>query len=764
MAEDNRVTLQTGSLPDTAGGYDPFAPPGGFTPSNRESSDLFEYLRLVRRRRGMLLVFAFLGALCGLAWRVPETPRYEAVSTIELQAMNQDFLYSKDISPNSNSGGSNTETDLLTQVKVLETDLLLNRVIRKLMGDQNATARVPADRLAAWRKILHIPAPVTGDREAMIRATASTIHVKLSPSTRVIQIYCDSASPELAARFANTVATEYVDLMLESRWQSTQHTAEWLTRQMDEMKVKLERSEDELQHYATSANLVLTGDKDKANMTDEKLRQVQAELSHVQAERATLQARSELALTGKGDALALVMDDSTLRDYDRKHTDLLRELAELSSTLTPEHYKVRKVQAQLAELETQQRRTRETIGRRIQSDYQEVQRREALLSMEYQKQTSVVSDQNGKTIHYNILQREVETNRGLYESLLQKVKEASISAALRSTNVQLIDPAAASTEPVSPNLKRSASIGMILGLLGGIGLVLLREKVNRTIDLPGDAAMYLRVPELGTIPSSSLDNSKTHGLRNLASYVRTGRREVALAAWQNGQSLVAEAFRVTLTSILFVARRQRLQVLLVGSPGPAEGKTTVLANLAACWAEINRSVLVIDGDLRRPRLHRIFDVPNEAGLAELLRQRDPLTPHTLFEATQPSRVAGVSVLTSGEAGKGIPNLLHSPRLPELIALARKSFDIILIDSPPILHISDSRVIGSMTDGVVMVVRCGKTSRDAAVAAKRQLSEDGIPVIGVALNDWNPRITGYYRYESYRNYYSSYYQKTTGKEE
>ena len=764
MAEENLVPLRTGSLPETAGGYDPFAPPGGFTPSNRESSDLFEYLRLVRRRRGMLLVFAFLGALCGLAWRVPETPRYEAVSTIELQAMNQDFLYSKDVSPNSNPSGSNTETDLLTQVKVLETDLLLNRVIRKLMGDENATARVPADRLASWRKILHLPAPVTGDREAMIRNTASTVHVKLSPSTRVIQIYCDSASPEMAARFANTVATEYVDLMLESRWQSTQHTAEWLTRQMDEMKVKLERSEDELQRYATSANLVLTGDKDKANVTDEKLRQLQAELSHVQAERATLQARSELALTGKGDALALVMDDSTLRDYDRKHTDLLRDLAELSSTLTPEHYKVKKVQAQLAELETQQRRTRETIGRRIQSDYQEVQRREALLSMEYQKQTAVVSDQNGKTIHYNILQREVETNRGLYESLLQKVKEASISAALRSTNVQLIDPASAAAEPVSPNLKRSASIGMVLGLLGGIGLVLLREKVNRTIDLPGDAAMYLRVPELGTVPSSSLDNSKTNGIRNLASYVRTGRREVALAAWQNGQSLVAEAFRVTLTSILFVARRQRLQVVLVGSPGPAEGKTTVLANLAACWAEINRSVLVIDGDLRRPRLHRIFDVPNETGLADLLRQRDPLTPHTLFEATRPSKVAGVSVLPSGEAGKGIPNLLHSPRLPELIALARKSFDIILIDSPPILHISDSRVIGSMTDGVVMVVRCGKTSRDAAVAAKRQLTEDGIPVIGVALNDWNPRITGYYRYESYRNYYSSYYPKATGKEE
>ncbi|MES1261812.1 MAG: polysaccharide biosynthesis tyrosine autokinase, partial [Acidobacteriota bacterium] len=529
--------------------------------------------------------------------------------------------------------------------------------------------------------------------------------------------------------------------------------------QMNEMKVKLEKSEDQLQSYANSMNLVFTGDKEKANVSDEKLRQLQAELSNAQAQRVALQAKNELAASGSADALAQVLDDPSLRSNTARLLELRQQLAQLSSTLTPQHYKVQQVQAQIAEVDAQRKKSEALIVQRMQNEFHEAERREKLVKADYDAQAAVVSEQASRTIHYNILQREVETNRQLYESLLQKVKEAGITSALRATNIQVIDPAVPAGIPFAPDLKHGAIAGLMCGLFAGVGLVLLREQMHRRIEGPGDGAFYLKAPELGVIPSRVMDRfDRRKGVGVLNSVFREKREDLAVVTSRRTHSLMAEAFRMMVTSILFQSRNRPLQAIVISSPGPAEGKTTVICNLAQAYAQINRRVLMIDCDMRRPRVHYAFGLPNDEGLTDLLAEKTPLEARSLFPYMLDTGIPGVTIIPAGSSDASSTNLIHSPRMAELIALARQQFDIILMDTPPMLHLSDARLIAALADGVVLVLRSGDTLRESALSARCQLVEDGTPLVGIALNDWNPKHSGYSTYKSYKNYYSSYKQQ------
>jgi capsular exopolysaccharide synthesis family protein len=729
---------------------------GTYSDDSEGFNEFASWLRIVRKRKGTLLVVAFLGALTGLLIQLPRSPLYRASVSVEVQAQNEDFFYGKDVNPNSTLGSVYPDIDLATQVKVLETRALRNRVIEKLDADNALRIVMPEDRLSAWRKILHLPDPPPASRQSMLLHTAESVKVKPARTTRVIEITCESPDPALAAAFANTMASEYREQSLESRWQSAKHTGEWLGRQLDDMKVKLQKSEEDLQSYAVAMNLILTGDKDKGNVADDKLRQMQTQLSEAQSDLAAKQARYELAMTSKPDSLAQVLDDATLRTYDVKLADLRRELAELSSTLTPAHYKVQRIQSQIAEMESDRGNARDRIIERIHNDFEEAEHREKLLSSSFAAQSAVVTDQAGKIIHYNILQREVDSNRQLYESLLQRVKEAGISSAMRASNIAVIDSAEVPAVPFAPNVPLGVLGGLLTGLCAGFGLVLMQEKTNRYIESPGDAAFYMNLPALGTIPSAVLERwpgaSRRAPLR-LASF--GGSLDTLLPAVEKrGPSVVAEAFRLMLTSLLFIGRKRPAQVMVVTSPGASEGKTTVVSNLALAYAETGRSVLVIDCDMRRPRVHEVFGIPNEGGLAELLAESEPLQPRSLLLASSRCGIICIDILPSGDPAGAAANLLHSKRLPELIALAREQFDVVLIDTPPMLDIADSRIVGSLADGVVLVIRSRRTQRDSAVMARRQLAEDGVPVFGVVLNDWDPKFAGYYSIYDYSKYYET----------
>jgi capsular exopolysaccharide synthesis family protein len=740
-----RPSQVSASVPFAAGvsaGDEVFAPAG---------LGLADYLRILRKRKATIILVTFACVLLGIGAALPETPLYRASAQVEIQALNEDLGYSKDLNPSSNNGALFPDVDLATEVKVLSTRSLLERVINKLDADTSLRIEAPIDRLAVWRRALRLPSRAAPERRQVLESAAASIQVKSFRTTRVVEIQCDSPDPNLAAVFANTMASEYIEQSIESRWQAARHTGDWLNRQLDEIKATLEKSEDQLQGYATSMNLVFTGDKDRSNVSQERLSQIQAELSAAQGDRVVKQARYEQALSGPPDALGQVVDDAALRNVDSKLLELRREMAEITVTLGPAHDRVRKVRAQIEELEGQQKKARDRVVERISNDYREADRREKLLLASYQAQSGVLSDQASKITHYNILKREVETNRQLYDSLLQKVKEAGVGAALRASNVQIIDRAEPPSVPFNPDLKHGALLGMCFGVFGSFSLVMVQEKLSRRIHAPGEALAYLNAPELGVVPSWSVDR---------AAYRKKGG-DPPIATFQCNQSLAAEAFRVILTSILYLGRRRPARVIVVGSPGASEGKTTVISNLAMGFAETNRSVLVIDCDMRRPRLHELFGLDDSTGIADLLARKEPLEARDLILAAQGTRFAGVNVLPCGQYEAGAAGLLHSKRLGELIALAREQFDVVLIDTPPLLYLADARVVGSFADGMLIVIRSGQTSRESVMAIRQRLEQDGIPVLGSVLNDWNPKAAGYYGYETYSQYYAAYDSRVLG---
>ena len=728
-----------------------------------DSGGLLEYWQILRRHKGAIVLIAFLGGLLGFLRTLPQTPIYQARTSLEIQGINEDFLQMRNVNPTS--AGSNSyypEYDIQTQVKIIQSQTLIERVLKRLKLENRPFVLNDASRLSAWRKALGLsqPPPLSLRDQALAMAS-SNLKVRAQANTRLLEVLCDSTDPQLAADFANTLTSEFIEQNLEARWQTTQHTGEWLTRQMGDVRIKLEKSEEQLQSYARLTGLLFTSEKD--NAAELRLRQLQEELSKAQADRIAKQSRFELASTSSPESLPEVLDDGSLKDYQGKLTDLRRQLAELSSSYTPAHPRVKKVQAQILPLESALDKERSNIVRRIRNDFQTAQRREKLLAASYASQARLVSEQADKVTHYNILKREVDTNRQLYDSMLQRVKEAGIASALRASNVRVVDPAQPPKGPYKPDLTMNTALGLLTGLFLGVVFVIARERIDRSIQAPGDSPLYLNLPELGIIPSGHLDSRrhlyyrKRHSLPSASAPGHT-HDTVELVTWQRKPSLLAESFRATLTSILFSGQNgDRPRVIVLTSPSPKEGKTTAVSNLGIALAEINQRVLLIDGDLRKPRLAEIFSLPNQWGLADLLRKTQPVDGLPIEAAALQTAIPGLFLLPSGPEALGATNLLYSPRMPELLHRLRQKFDTILIDSPPMLQIPDARVLGRLADAVILVIRASLTTRDSAQAARQRFAEDGTPVLGTILNDWNPkRSPAYGYYKSYDRYYRHYH--------
>jgi capsular exopolysaccharide synthesis family protein len=775
---------------------------------------LLEYWGMAHRHWTTLGVSAFLGLLAALLLTLPQTPVYRARTSLEIQNLNENFLNMRNVNPTVNDeGSSSSQADLQTQVKILQSDSVLAAVVAKLNVDKKIGSEEDRGRLSAWRKALGLAQPKSvSPREAALSVVNKNLKVQTVAGTRLVEILYDSTDPQLAADFANTLTAEFIQQNLEARWKTTQQTGEWLTRQMEDVRIKLEKSEDELQSYARATGLLFTLQKVgtqliEDNVAEDKLRQLQEELSRAHGDRVAKQSVYESAAKTPPESLPEVLDDKTLGEYQVRLTDLRRQLAELSSALTPAHPSVKKVQAQVAALESAVETKRNNLVERIRNEFQAAQRRENLLARNYATQAQLVTEQAAEVAHYNILKSDVDTNRQLYDSMLSSVQEAGMTSALRASNIRVVDSALPPTRPYKPKLVLNSGLGLLAGVFFGFVFVVVRERADRSIQAPGEAGFSLGVPELGVIPAAGAErsryfayyrdtekrkleteNSKLETRRPLVSLglsdgsrvSESGTRDqgssgnrsamatsvtptngnghrtighgqrIELAA--AGHSALAESFRATLTSILFCGENgDRPRVIVVTSAGASEGKTTVASNLALAVADTGSPVLLIDGDLRKGRLHEVYDVSNDWGFSDALAGN--ALPEGRAAAYVETRYPRLFLVPAGPTSPSISGLLYAPRTLEFLRLAREHFHIVIVDSPPMLNMADARVLGKMADGVVLVVRASQTTRDDAATAAQRLMDDGSRVLGTILNEWDPRHsshTGYaHRYPYYQ---------------
>ena len=721
---------------------------------------LLDYWHILFRHRVTLLSFTLVALCAALLISLVQTPTYRVRTSLEIQSSGFTELKTAD-SAGSSANYASPESYVETQAKLLQSESLIEDVIdkMKLRKDRPTTAwgrfALLVQRIFAISKVSRLP-----EREQLIRQVQRNLTVQSSGNSRLLEILYESPDPKHAADLANTLVSEFIELTQEARWKAAQGTAEWLTNHLDQMKAQLEASEAQLQDYARTTGLSITSEKE--SLAETRLKEIQDELSKAQAERIADQSRFEEAKGKAADSLPEIQDDAMMREYRQKLTELQRQYAELSSTLTPAHYRVQRVQAQIDELRAQIQKERRNVLGRTRNEYSAAVRREKLLSQARDEQQRVVADQSTKAIHYDTLKRDVDSNRHLYEVMLQRVKEASLTAAMRDSNVMVVDRAKPPLLPYRPSLLMNSAIGLFSGVFLGFGFVLLRERFDRRISVPGDAQVYLDLPELGVIPlDEALLMHNSHRLHfgravpaPLSASVRASSRKDGpeLATWKRKPSLIAECARTTLTSLLLPNQDgEGPQVVVLTSPCMGDGKTTVACNLSIAVAEIGRKVLLIDGDLRRPRLHKVFEMANTWGLSDQLWADFPLDSVSMSDLVRQTEVSGLSVLPGGTCGVTPTNLFYSPRMSKLLARLRLEFDMVLIDAPPMIHLADARVLGRLSDGVILVVRAGQTTTESARFAIQRFAEDGTRVLGTVLNSWDPRTAGNYGYGNYGAY-------------
>jgi capsular exopolysaccharide synthesis family protein len=722
-----------------------------------QGGGLPEYWQILRRRKGSLILMVCLGLLAAMLITLPQKPVYEARGLIEIQTVNENFLNMRNVSPTSDEGGPTApgyDVQIQTQATILHSQSLLDRVATRMDLENRM---YPAHRTGLFSS-LRAALGMSGStkqpsREKILEQVADNLKISINPNTRLVEIKYDSTDPQLASDFVNTLTSEYVKMNIDAHFKTNQQTGEWLTAQLEDIKGKLEQSGEQLQSYAQSSGLMITDEKD--NVSEEKLRQYQEELSKAQGERVVSQSKYEMVSKAAPESLPQVLDDPTLKDYQVKLTDLRRQLAEISSSLTPAHPAVKKVQAQVTTLEQALNQERTNVIQRIQNEYESAKRREHLLATNYTTQAALVSEQAAKVAHYNILKNEVDSDRQLYNSMLQNVQQASLSSALGASNVRIVDTAIPPSHPYKPIYALNAALGILSGAFLGLAYIVVQERADRSIRGPGDTTMYLDVPELGAIPAAAAEGDR------IFSYYQSGKSlesktsllgqplQVELVTSSKRPSILADSFRAALTSILYSGENgDRPRVIVITSANPGEGKTSVASNLALALAEISQpvfkqSVLLIDGDLRKPRLHDIFGVPNRWGFSDLLEGKTP--PAGCEEMVFKTGYRNLFLLPSGSMNNNTAALLHSPRALEFLDRMREEFHTIIIDTPPMLHMPDARILGRFSDGVILVVRSAQTVRDSALAVKQRLAEDGTRILGTILNQWDPRQTNQYTY-------------------
>jgi capsular exopolysaccharide synthesis family protein len=753
----------------------PVVIPGrGYDLGSEDVNPLHTYWQILVRRRWTIITILLVVLATVAIGTFKERPVYSAKAIMQIDKENTNILSFKDFI--DMDGGE--EMFLETAYRNLQSRSLVRDVIRKLQMDQleefNRESMLPALSFFSPPKS---KSGATDDDAVLDPKMQRTMerfldHLSISPvrRSRLVEISFESFDPFLASRVVNTLASDYISSNLQVKWEATQRASELISQQLVGLKAKLEKSEEDLQRYAKN-NAILQVDE-KQDLSTQKLKQLQEEYVKAEAdlyERESVYRQISVNRLPNGDVSSVpgMMDNKLYQDLSTRLAELRRDQSDLATTFTPEYPKLKRLNSQIEEIERSLQKERGLLARKITDEYGAAVARVKLLKTSVEDQTTEFNSIAEKSIQYNILKREVDTNRQLYEGLLQRLKEAGVSAGMKASNIRVVDQAEVPTKPAKPKVLLNLALALVVGLGLGTGMAFFQEYLDNTLKSPEDVHRYLQLPSLGVIPSALSKAGKGYGYGNahgvgkriaatkvLPSETADQFSSVLIAASKNW-SLI-EAYRSLRVSVL-LSTSNRLRTLLVTSAQPGEGKTTTVVNLAITLAQLGGRVVVIDCDMRKPRVGELLRVAsNGRGLSTCLTGQ-----HSIDEAVAATLIPNVFVLPCGPVPPNPPELLSSKAMRQLLVDARDRFDFVLLDSPPILMVSDGRILAGETDGVILVAHGSKTPRECVNQAKTYLLQVNANVIGVALNNVDMTRAGYGGY--YNSYSNSYGNETTDAE-
>ena len=710
---------------------------------------LLDYLSILRKHQWLILSFLLTVVTIVAIGTFRTRPVYEATTRIQIDRENSGILSFTGNDPQYEAY-EDLDTYIETQSKVLTSETLAQETIRSLHLDQDprfgGEAKDPSKlEIVAPTKGAQPPTPALG-------AFLGGLTVKRVPTSRLLDVTFATTDPKLAADVVNAHIANYIEQNFRSHYEATTQASNWLAGQLDELKSKVENAEDARILYERN-NQIWTIDE-KQDVTTQKLADLNRDLTAAQTDRINKEAVYQQVQSGNYDAISAVRGSTVIQDILKHQSDLSAQYADALNQYGPKFPKVVRLEAQIKDLDQLVSNEKRNIGNQIEAEYRGSRQREMLLQQALDQQKAEASAMADKMVQYNILKREAEANKQLYDGLLQKLKEAGISAGLRSSNIRVVDPALIPTAPSRPQKSRNIMLAVLVGLVGGIGLALVREYMDNTMKNPDDIETLGRLPSLAVVPAFVNGNGNGQGRisKLLRGPIANGRQAHAgLVSHLNPQSQMSEAFRALRTSLLLSQADRPPQVILMTSALPHEGKTTAAVNLAVTLAQLGDKTLLIDADLRKPGVSTALMMTDgkHAGLSSYLAGVSTLD---LVTIPYPS-VNNLSVIPTGPIPPNPADLLSSHRLNDLVAELRKEFKFIVIDSPPIMAATDAVILSVVVDGVLLVVRSGETPKEAFLRTRDLLMSVKCHMLGVVLNAVDSSSHDYYY--SYRYYPYAY---------
>ncbi len=710
-----------------------------------EGADSYAYFRaywkVLSKRRWTILIAAFLVATLVALYSYKQKPVYRATAEVEVDSETPDVQSVNDLYETVPTDA----TFLQTQVDVLNSDNLAWQTIQQLKIDGKRAFNSAAGNFDGARETS------STQRARLIKRFKDSISVDLVTGSRMIRVSFESTDPQQAAEVANTLVANYREYNFRSKYDATRRASDWMRKQLNELRARVEKSQEALVNYERQNSIVnISGSE---SVEDRRLAGLSQDLTMAQNDLAQQESLYRLVKVNPEKA-GLLAQDSLLQNMEEKSADLKTAYVDALGQYGPKFPKVSRLHDQIEEIQSLIAQERARTVERITHNYRVALGRVKLLTDSVAREKSEVGNLSQLMIQYDLLRHDFDTNQQLYDSLLTRVKEAAVSAGLRANSVHLVDQALVPTMPVRPRKGRNIAIGFMVGLILGTTIAFVREAMDTSIMTAEDIERSIAEPVLGVIPAvHSLGNGKFwfSRRRNQTASASDG---VEWAVLKQPTSMLAESYHTLRTSVLLSSMPGPSRALLLTSARPFEGKTATAFNLAVALTQIGNRVLFIDADMRQPGLKRILNTNGRAGLSNVLAGEGNVE-QAIFQMPQLLRLPDLWFLSAGPQPSNPADLLASKAMKELLAALRVRFDHIIVDTPPVLMVTDATVLSSFVDGVILVIESEVTARAALARAHRVLEDAGANILGCVLNKLDLKYDGHYgsNYCNYVRYYS-----------
>lgn len=682
---------------------------------------LKDYIKIIKKRRRFVFTFFVVVFVIGLVATLATTPIYKATASLLIEKNER----GGSLMPNFGLVMSYDPDFVETQYQLIKSTAVARKVVDLLAQD-------PTFNKYYGKTLKATTGTKDTNYDEVAKAVRGGIVVTPIKNTKIVDVSFMAETPELAEIIANTIAKAYIEVLLELSMSSSQYTLEWMSKKAEEEKEKLEKSERALQQYMKGQNFVAV--EDKVAVVPQKLAEINSQLIKAETKRKEAESlynkvRGVSDNLDEAETISAVASDMTVQSLRQQILKAEQNTMELSQKYGAKHPAMARANEDLKVLKAKREKEIRRVIETIKKEYEIARSNEngarGMLASTNAEALAV----NDKLIEYKVLSRDVETNRQLYDALIKKIKEQSIIEQVRSANVLLVEKAEKSDTPVTPRTARNLFVALIMGLIGGIGMAFFVEYLDQTIKNPEEAETKLGISVLGMIP-----------------LIETTEYPIEKLVEKEPLSPFTENYKAIRTALLLSAADQPPKRILITSAQPGEGKTVTAINLATAIAQSEYKVLLIDADLRKPRIHKALGLHNTKGLSTYLAGASDM------DIIQPGPVPNLSVIPSGPVPPNPSELLSSNRLNFMIRALSEEYDILIFDSAPLLSVTDALILSKVLDGTVIVAKAGKTVYDDVKRALKSLSDLNAHTLGVVINAFDTKKNEYY-YRYYNYYYS-----------